>query len=162
MWFLAFFYVAITIAGLFPFRGIPVLNVALGFPLGAAVAYRAGSRVARDRARTVHNSLPVAPGTCADAPGYTILRDVLFWALATAGITMFVCWVELVGSLMAIKIFGRGTPISAWLPLLPSSILPNQFRAQLFAVIISPGLQILTTAFGGVLTLLLRQSRSSR
>jgi hypothetical protein len=138
---IALLYVALTFVGLYPFRGIPILNVALGFPIGALVAWR-----------TVH------PPGAADAagPGWRgTLRRVLSWALATAGITMLVCWLELAGSLIALHLFGGDGP-ARWLPLGPGRSSPHLFRAQLFAVMISPGLQLLTTVFGGVITLVLR------
>ena len=131
---LALLYLLITIAGLFPFRGIPILNVALGFPIGAAVAYRSESQPA-------------------------LLRTLVTWALVTAGITMLVCWVELVFSLLTIKFLGPFVASTRWTPLVPSTESPNLFRAQLFAVIISPGLQVLTTVFGGVITLLIAPRR---
>jgi hypothetical protein len=158
---LALLYLLITVVGLFPFRGIPVLNVALGFPIGAAIAYRFETR-SGDRPEGAAPGRPAAgnqvqpPG---DARRNALLRTLLTWALITAGLTMFVCWAELLYSLLTIKFFGPFVASSRWTPLLPTSESPNLYRAQLFAVIISPGLQILTTVFGGVLAALIGPRR---
>jgi hypothetical protein len=158
---LALLYLLITIVGLFPFRGIPILNVALGFPIGAAVAYRFERRLAR--APGEPKPTAASPGHHAggppDAPRYALLRTLLTWALITAGMTMFVCWAELLYSLLTIKFFGPFVASSRWTPLLPTAESPNLYRAQLFAVIISPGLQILTTVFGGVVAVLIGPRR---
>ena len=152
MLFFVIFYLAITVVGVVLFRGIPILNVALGFIVGAFVAHRQLTHRA-DRVPDSHN------GPAAAAPAHSPLRTVFAWALGTAGLTMVVCWFELGASLLTIKVFGTESPLAYRLPLLPSDGLPNLFRAQLFAVIISPGLQILTTVFGGVLTVLLTPRR---
>ena len=57
-------YLAVTIAGLFLFRGIPVLNVGLGFPLGAMVALRRMTRDAplREVARVARPRVSRATG----------------------------------------------------------------------------------------------------
>lgn len=156
-------YVAITLIGLFPFHGIPVLNVALGFPLGAAIANRELRRRVRstppgtlaDDPQTAPAPGPAAAGD-PDANPRRVMRSVLHWSFATAGITLLVCWIQLVVTILLLRVVGLGSPLVDWLPLLPSPLNPNLFRAQLFAVILSPGLLVLTTVFGGVLTLLLR------
>ena len=139
-------YVAVTLIGLFPFNGIPVFNIALGFPVGAAIASRGLKR-------------PAEADNAADGPdplARPVMRGVLYWSFATAGITLLICWVQLVITILVLRIVGLGSPLTDWLPLLPSPLNPNLFRAQLFAVILSPGLLVLTTVFGGVLVLLLR------
>ncbi len=144
--FLAILYVVVSIIGLFLFRGIPVLNVALGFPVGAVVAYRAARADERVGQELWGPSM----------------RTVIAWALGTAGITVLICWFELVGSLLLAKIFGPGLPLVQLLPFTHHPGVPYFFRAQLFAVIVSPGLQILTTVFGGVMTLILTSPKSHR
>jgi len=142
-------YAAITIIGLFPFHGIPVLNVALGFPVGAAVADRRFKRA------------PSTAGTLPDVSARSVMRSVLYWAFATAGVTLLVCWTQLVLTIVLLRAIGLGSPLSDWLPLLPSPFHPNLFRAQLFAVILSPALLVLTTVFGGVLAVLMRPPAES-
>ncbi len=162
-------YVAITLIGLFPFQGIPILNVALGFPIGAAIAHRElGRRMppappsgnsAVDPRGVLAGGAPLVsePGACPRP----VMRSVLYWSFATAGITLFVCWVQLLMTILLLRVAGLASPMVAWLPLLPSPIHPNLFRAQLFAVILSPALMVLTTVFGGVVTLLLRPAPES-
>ncbi|MBM3318004.1 MAG: hypothetical protein FJY75_09150 [Candidatus Eisenbacteria bacterium] len=127
-------YPALTIAGLFAFRGIPVLNIALGFPLGAVVALR--------RAEAGRN-----PGA---------LRDVLWWASFTAAITMLLCWLELAMALAVLKAAGGPAIGWRWIPLLPPPASSELVRLQFFAVVIAPLIQVLTTSFGGMLALVLR------
>lgn len=142
-------YVAITILGLFPFHGIPILNIALGFPVGAVIAER--------RIKS-----PVSAATSLpDTSFRTVMRAVLYWSLATAGVTLLVCWSQLVLTILLLRVVGLGSPLTDWLPLLPSPLQPNLFRAQLFAVILSPALLVLTTVFGGVLTLLIHPPEAS-
>ncbi len=134
MFYLVLLYIAATIAGIFFFHGIPILNVALGFLIGALVAYRLGD----------------------ETPPIASLRKVMTWGLVSAGITILVCWLELLGALVVIRLLGPGVALVDWFPLLPepASENPDLFRAQLFATIVSPALQILTTVFGGVVFLL--------
>lgn len=138
--FLALVYLAATVIGLYPFRGIPVVNIALGFPIGAALAQRAlqGNPVLRTERE--------------------ILRDVLSWGMVTAGLTLFVCWIDLVGALLLAHKFGPGLGLERIFPLLPTPADVGLFRAQLFAVIVAPALQVLTTVFGGVLVIVFRRS----
>jgi hypothetical protein len=90
-----------------------------------------------------------------------VMRDVLYWSFATAGVTLLVCWTQLVLTIVFLRVVGLGSPLSDLLPLLPSPLHPNLFRAQLFAVILSPALLVLTTVFGGVLALLMRTTPES-
>jgi hypothetical protein len=129
-------YLVVTVAGLYLFRGIPVLNVALGFPLGAAVARR---RVARDE------------GTRAT------LRAVLADSITMAALTMLVCWVEIVASLSILRAAGPDTIALRWVPLFPPPAAAQLVRLQFFAVITAPSLQVLTTCFGGVMAILMRR-----
>ncbi len=142
-------YAAVTIVGLFPFQGIPILNVALGFPVGAAIAER------RLRRATSPSTTPP------DVSARSVMRAVLYWSFATAGITLLVCWTQLALAIVFLRAVGLGSPLTDWLPLLPSPIHPNLFRAQLFAVILAPALLVLTTVFGGVLALLIRPTSRS-
>ncbi|MCK4303126.1 MAG: hypothetical protein KAY24_02710 [Candidatus Eisenbacteria sp.] len=165
MVFLAALYLVVTAVGFFLFRGIPILNVALGFPIGAVVAYRYSSHQV-DLQSTGEMGSPGAcdpPGSQADRdrisrgpPNCASLRRVVFWGLVTAGVTMLACWAELAGSLLVLKVFGLGIAPARWFPLLSPPGPSSLFRAHLFAIMISPGLQILTTVFGGVVVLLLR------
>jgi hypothetical protein len=132
-------YLAVTVAGLFLFRGIPVLNVALGFPLGAAVAQR---RVARD----------------ADAS--MTLRAVLAGSITMAALTMLVCWLEIVASLSVLRAAGPDAMALRWVPLFPPPAAAQLVRLQFFAVITAPSLQVLTTCFGGVVAILMRHDTS--
>lgn len=139
-------YVAVTLIGLFPFHGIPILNVALGFPVGAAIASRGLKRL----------DAPVPGSEGLDPRSRRVMRGVLYWSFATAGVTLLVCWTQLVITILVLRLGGLASPVAGWLPLLPSPLHPNLFRAQLFAVILAPGLLVLTTVFGGVIVLLLR------
>lgn len=140
MIFLALFYLLVTILGLYPFRGIPIVNIALGFPIGAIIAQR------------TFTGNPVA------LSDREILRAVFSWAMITAGITLLVCWIDLIGALILVRQLGPGLGIERWFPLLPSPASVGLFRAQLFAVIVSPALQVLTTVFGGALAIMFRRT----
>jgi hypothetical protein len=134
-------YLAVTVAGLFLFRGIPVLNVGLGFPLGAAIALRLMAR---------------------DTGVREALRAVLAWALATAAFTMLICWLEIATSLAVLRAAGPGAIAIRWVPLFPPPAGAELVRMQFFAVITAPSLQVLTTSFGGVIAILLRSSDPDR
>ncbi len=141
-------YVAVTILGLFPFHGIPILNIALGFPIGAAIAHRGLG----DEGGGGHKDAGADRGRA-------VMRRVFYGSLATAGVTLLICWIQLVVSILVLRVLGLGSPLASLLPLLPSPIHPNLFRAQLFAVILAPALLVLTTVFGGVLTLIVHGPR---
>jgi hypothetical protein len=130
-------YIVLTVAGLFVFRGIPILNVALGFPLGAAAARRAGG------------TLPA-------------LQATLAWAMTGAAITMAACWLELAGLLFVAQHWGPFSAAALWVPLQPPPDATSISRVVLYAVIIAPALQVLTTAFGGLITVLLTQQAVKR
>lgn len=129
-------YLAVTVAGLFLFRGIPVLNVALGFPIGAAIARR----------RAGHD--PALRET---------LRAVLAGAITTAALTMLVCWLEIAASLAVLRAAGPAAIDSRWVPLFPPPAGAELVRMQFFAVITAPSLQVLTTSFGGLIAILMRR-----
>ncbi|MCK4414166.1 MAG: hypothetical protein KAY32_11525 [Candidatus Eisenbacteria sp.] len=126
-------YAVLTLAGLFLFRGIPVLNVALGFLVGAAVARRAGA------------ALPA-------------LHAALWWAFTTAAITMAASWIELAGLLLVTHYWGPYSTAAGWVPLLPPPDSPNVSRIILFSVIVAPALQVLTTGFGGLVAVVIGHS----
>ena len=132
-------YLAVTIAGLFLFRGIPVLNVGLGFPLGAMVALRRMTR---------------------DAPLRETLRAVLASAITTAALTMLICWLEIAASLAILRTVGPDALAARWVPLFPPPAGAEGIRMQFFAVITAPSLQVLTTCFGGVIAVLMRHDAS--
>ncbi len=134
-------YVAITLVGLFPFHGIPVLNVALGFPIGAAIANRGMRRRARPASTATLTGDPpddpvlaragdppddpVLAGAgnppddpvlagAGDPPGGPgtdprhVMRSVLYGSFATAGVTLLVCWIQLVLTILLLRIVGLG------------------------------------------------------
>ena len=158
MFFAIILYGALTVAGLFPFHGIPILNIALGFPLGAWAAYYA-QRAHRQTA----GSGPEQAANAGDArlAERAVLRTVLAWSLATSGLTMILCWFQLAFFLLTIRFIGPAPEILRWIPLVHPSqglgLFPSQSFAnvQLFAILLAPGIQVLTTVFGGVVGLLL-------
>lgn len=135
-------YVGLTVAGLYLFRGVPILNVALGFPIGAWIA-------AHHRAH---------PGVKATAPAGlvhpSVLRALLGWSVTLAAVTIAASWIELLVSVATVRFPGYLAAASRWLPL-SSYESPNAFRALIFAIAAAPALQILTTIFGGILVLAL-------
>lgn len=168
MFFAIILYGALTVAGLFPFYGIPILNVALGFPLGAWVAYHAqrSQRRATGPRATPGRGPSADPAQDADAgearaAERTVLRTVLTWSLTTSGLTMILCWFQLVLFLLTIRFIGPAPEILRWIPLVHPSqgfgLFPSQSFAnvQLFAILLAPGIQVLTTVFGGVVGILL-------
>jgi len=150
-------YVGITVVGLYVFHGIPVLNVALGFPLGALLAWQVESRHPPSDERD-----GPSPADGAAPPGHSILvragtlRALLWWALGFAAVTVTAAWVELAASLLALRYpFSLGIA-APWLPLsLHGSA--GATKATVFAVAIAPALQVLTTVFGGVVALVVRR-----
>lgn len=157
MFFVILIYVALTIAGLYPFYGIPVLNIALGFPLGAVIVYHA-------RHTSRKQAGPDDPGGTADR---SVLGSVMSWALATSGMTMVICWLQLAVFLVAIRLIGPLPAILRWIPLVHPSeghgLFPSNALAslQLFATLLAPGIQVLTTVFGGVVALLIAGRREA-
>jgi hypothetical protein len=133
-------YFCFTVACLFLFRGIPVANIAFGFPLGALIVRRYEKRV--------------YPVVFSDDP-FPWLRDLLSMALLSSGFTMLICWLQLVGAMVIVHFGHQGSAAIDWIPLIAPENLPS-FRPRLFVMLISPGLQILTTVFGGVFSLLLK------
>jgi hypothetical protein len=135
-------YVGLTIAGLYLFRGVPILNVALGFPIGAWIAAH-------------HQSHPEAETT---APTGSIrpraLRVLLGWSVSLAAVTIAASWIELLVSVISVRFPVYLGTISRWLPL-STYEAPNAFRALIFAIAAAPALQVLTTVFGGILLLAL-------
>lgn len=125
-------YLLLTVAGLYLFRGVPVLNVALGFPLGAAVALHAGERP---------------------------LRALLWWAVTTSAVVMLFCWLELAVSMVAMRTGGPLAIAWRWVPLFPPPSSAELVRTQFFAVVTAPLLQVLTTSFGGLMALVLKGER---
>ena len=139
-------YLFFTVVCLFPFHGIPIANIAFGFPLGALIVWR----FERLHYHTLFSD-STAPG------GYHLwLRDLVSWSLISSGITMLICWAQLVGALMVVRYADPGAAAIDLIPLISADTL-HSFRSRLFVMLISPGLQILTTAFGGVITMLLRR-----
>lgn len=132
-------YLAVTVAGLYIFHGVPVLNVALGFPLGAVVARRRAARDADPRAT---------------------LRAVLAGSITMAALTMLVCWLEILASLSVLRAAGPDAIALRWVPLFPPPAAVQLLRLQFFAVITAPSLQVLTTCFGGVMAILMRRDAS--
>ena len=130
-------YLALTLAGLFLFRGIPILNVSLGFLIGAAAARRAAG------------ALPA-------------LQATLAWALTGAAITMAACWLELLGLLVVTHYWGPYSGAARWVPLLPPPDSASTSRIILFSVITAPALQVLTTGFGGLVAVILDHSAAKR
>lgn len=139
--FLCILYLAVTLVGLFLFRGIPVLNVALGFPIGAAIGARSSPRSPAGTDRLSHS-----------------LQAILWWALGTAAITMILCWLELGASMFILRWGGLNSAVTDWIPLLPPPPTSGLVRAQFFAVVVAPLIQVLTTAFGGMIVLLLMRN----
>ncbi len=146
-------YLALTVAGLFIFKGIPILNVALGFPVGAIVAWHA-----------LHpRPVPCIPGCIAEAPhapadpsaAPPFLRELLLWSLATSAATLVACGLEVGAALMVSAVYGGGGSLLHWLPILSPLEASGPARVLLLAALIAPALQVLTTVFGGVLVLAL-------
>lgn len=139
-------YVGLTIAGLYLFRGVPILNIALGFPIGAWITAR-------------HQ---MYPGTeSATLPGSIrprALRELLGWSVSLAAVTIAASWVELLVSVAAVRSPDSLGTISRWLPL-SSYESPNALRALIFAIAAAPALQVLTTVFGGILVLALSREQ---
>jgi hypothetical protein len=126
-------YLLLTLAGLYLFRGVPLLNVALGFPLGAWIAWRR-------------------------EPSPAALRALLAWGLALAAGTVAIGWLEVAlayASLRVPELFGGLVP---WLPLSPHASAAES-RAIVFALAAAPALQVLTTVFGGVVVLVSRPNQ---
>ncbi len=157
MFFVILIYVALTVAGLYPFYGIPVLNIALGFPLGAVIVYHA-----RHTSRKPDG--PADPGRAADR---SVLGSVMSWGLATSGMTMVICWLQLAVFLVVIRVIGPLPEILRWIPLVHPSdghgLFPSNTLAslQLFAALLAPGIQVLTTVFGGVVAILISGRREA-
>jgi len=146
-------YLLTTLAGLYLFRGIPVFNVGLGFVIGAAVVLR--------------ETGPGSPGSAArasgtPAPPRQLLQQVLWWALATAAFTMLFCWLELGLSALALRNHHTARLALGWIPLFPPPSSSQAARAQFFAIVTAPLLQVLTTCFGGLLAILLSPARNQR
>jgi len=142
------FYCALTIAGLFLFRGVPVLNVAFGFPFGAWIAMRSIGRPERE----------TNPAVAGGSPSLNALRAALWWALVTAAMTVIFCWIELGAMLLSVHFRGAAGLESHLIPLLPPPDGGPLSRTLFFAIVTSPAVQVLTTAFGGLIAVLLRQN----
>lgn len=140
---LTILYILLSLGGLYLFRGIPLLNVALGFPLGAAIAHRLLGRA-----------------TASDGRLVVVLQSVIWWALASAGITLLLCWLELAASLLALHLWRTGVTAVRWVPLLPPPGDPIIARVQYLAVVTAPALQVLTTAFGGLIVIAFGEHRA--
>jgi hypothetical protein len=138
-------YAALTIVGLYLFRGIPVVNIALGFPIGAWIAWRADAR----RLRLVDQ-----PGTI----GAETLRTLLGWGLGLAAVTVAACWIEVAAALFAARLPGILGAIASNLPF-PVYGSQTSSRATVFAIAAAPAVQVLTTVFGGVLVLAVHRDR---
>jgi hypothetical protein len=173
-------YLVLTLIGLFVFRGIPLLNVALGFPIGAAVALRRLKQPQRPddmpQAPPATPAPPDAALSTAAAAGSTpapsplgdeaaaprsplriALREAMAWAILTAAFSMTLCWTELAASVIVTRYGGPYAVHTWWVPLFPPPASAELVRAQLFAVVTAPLLQVMTTAFGGVLAVLDRR-----
>jgi len=139
-------YVGLTIAGLYLFRGVPILNVALGFPIGAWIAAHRPAHSETDGTAPAGSIRPSA------------LRALLGWAVSLAAVTIAASWIELLVSVISVRFPGYLGLISRWLPL-STYDSPNVFRALIFAIAAAPALQVLTTAFGGILVLALSREQ---
>jgi len=139
-------YLGLTVAGLYLFRGIPVLNVALGFPIGAWIAARLEERPA-DVSASTQGSIP--PGT---------LRALLGWAVGITAVTVAAGWVEILLAVSAQNYPGSLGSIVRWLPIRVHEP-PTSLRAILFAIAAAPALQVLTTVFGGFLALVVSRGQ---
>ncbi|MFH1145323.1 MAG: hypothetical protein V1774_12375 [Candidatus Eisenbacteria bacterium] len=136
-------YLGLTLVGLFAFRGVPILNIALGFPIGAAAAWHA--------ARSAASACPTLGTAYVGA-----LRSSMTLALTTAAVTVIACWAELGGMLLVLHLWGPYSAAAAWIPLLPPPPDASASRILLFAVLTAPALQVLTTAFGALIAVILR------
>lgn len=142
---LSILYAGVTIAGLYLFRGIPVVNIALGFPIGAFIAWRGETRRLR---------LTCSPSTI----GTASLRSVLGWGLGLAAVTVAACWIEVAAALLSTRLPGMLGAIASHLPF-PAYGSPTSSRATIFAIAAAPALQVMTTVFGGVLVLASHRDR---
>lgn len=139
-------YVGLTLAGLYLFRGVPILNVALGFPIGAWIAAR---HQARGGAEAILPTAAIRPGA---------LRALLGWSVSLAAVTIAASWIELLLSVASVRYAGYLDGVSQWLPL-NAYESPNAFRALIFAIAAAPALQVLTTVFGGIVVLALTREQ---
>jgi hypothetical protein len=139
-------YVGLTIAGLYLFRGVPILNIALGFPIGAWIASRYPMRPETESPTVSGSIRPRA------------LRELLGWSVSLAAVTIAASWIELLVSVVSVRSPGYLGAISRWLPL-SSYESPNALRALIFAIAAAPALQVLTTVFGGILVLALSREQ---
>ena len=139
-------YVGLTIAGLYLFRGVPILNIALGFPIGAWIA---AHHEAHSEAETTAAAGSIRPKA---------LRVLLGWAVSLAAVTIAASWIELLVSVVSVRFSGYLGMISRWLPL-STYESPKAFRALIFAIAAAPALQVLTTVFGGFLVLALSREQ---
>jgi hypothetical protein len=170
-------YLVLTLIGLFIFRGIPLLNVALGFPIGAAVALRRFKQPPQPDATPPAAPAPsnavsatgatdmLAPAPFPDgdeaaarrSPLRIALREATAWAILSAAFSMSLCWVELAASVIVTRYGGPYAVHTWWIPLFPPPASAELVRAQLFAVVTAPLLQVMTTTFGGVIAVLDRR-----
>jgi hypothetical protein len=139
-------YVGLTIAGLYLFRGVPILNIALGFPIGAWIAAHHESWAGAETAAPAGSIRP------------RVLRILLSWSVSLAAVTIAASWIELLVSVVSVRFPGYLGTISRWLPL-STYESPNVFRALIFAIAAAPALQVLTTVFGGILVLALAREQ---
>jgi len=156
---IALFYIAFTVIGLRPFKGIPIANIALGFLLGALIIRRfeAKNRLLISQAGEAPNH------QAADLVRLyyqNLLRDLVSWAIMAAGVTMVICWTQLIGAILIPRSLQLGPVVADWIFLISPSDSLLEFRTRLFAMLISPGLQILTTVFGGVVAVLFTHKKA--
>lgn len=149
-------YLFFTVACLFPFHGIPIANIAFGFPLGALIVRRFENLHYQAVFSGDANESMAQSKAAISQYYHQWLRDLVSWSLISSGVTMLICWAQLVGALMVVRYAEPGATVIDWIPLISADTL-HSFRSRLFVMLISPGLQILTTAFGGIITLLLRR-----
>jgi hypothetical protein len=156
-------YLVLTVAGLFLFHGIPVFNVAAGFPVGAAAAWLALARKGGPGDGEPGADPPEAlPGPVA-ARGSDLLealKAAISWAMISSAATVVLCWVQLGAMLAVSRFWGPYSPAARWVPLLPPPAVPAVSRMLFFAVITAPALQMLSTAFGGLITVLVCRTDS--
>jgi len=138
--FLVIAYLVLTIVGLFVFQGIPVFNVAAGFPVGAAIAWRA-----LKRERAVEQ----------DGGPWAALQTAFWWALTSSAATVLLCWIQLGAMMLVIRWTGPYSSAAGWIPLLPMPQSGPVARMVFFTVVTAPALQMLSTSFGAVIAVLL-------
>ena len=160
-------YAAVTLGGLYLFRGIPILNVALGFPLGAWVVSRVLSLeqraatnggahpAATDAETTGTREAPAGGKPSRSVPWMDALHQALWYALITAALTVIFCWIELGATLLIVRLRAESGFFAHLSPLMPPPAGGPISRTLFFAVVTSPALQVLTTAFGGLIAVLL-------